>query len=131
MRRHCEEEYPSEACGIVIGFTVGDERRVAEAVPCCNAASNALRRYSIDPIELIRVQKQARANGLEIIGFYHSHPGHPAEPSPTDLEDAHWIGCSYVIMSVVQGKATDTRSFLLSGTRDEDKSFSEEHLVIG
>jgi proteasome lid subunit RPN8/RPN11 len=67
---------------------------------------------------------------MEIVGFYHSHPDHPAQPSPTDLEHAHWIGYSYVITSVTQGEATDTRSFLLSGPKEEDKSLAEEALVI-
>jgi len=67
---------------------------------------------------------------MEIVGFYHSHPDHPARPSPTDLEDAHWIGCSYVITSVVQGKAHETRSFLLNGTLEEDKHFVEENLFF-
>ena len=91
---------------------------------------DAHKRYEIDPAELVRVQRKARQSGMEILGFYHSHPDHPAEPSPTDLEHAHWIGCSYVITSVQNGKASKTRSFLLSGTREEDKSFVEEHLTL-
>lgn len=67
---------------------------------------------------------------MEIVGFYHSHPDHPAQPSPTDLEHAHWIGCSYVITSVEQGNATDTQSFCLSGSREEDKKFLSELVVV-
>jgi len=130
MRRYCEQDYPAEACGILLGKSVGDERSVTQVVPCRNAASDSSRRYSIDPGELIRVRRQARASGLEILGFYHSHPDHPAQPSPTDLEDAHWIGYSYVITTVERGKATETQSFLLSGTREEDKGFAEESLLI-
>jgi len=67
---------------------------------------------------------------MEIVGFYHSHPDHPAQPSPTDLEHAHWIGCSYVITAVAHGTAMDTRSFCLSGTREEDKHFLGELIHV-
>jgi len=130
MLRHCEETYPSEACGILLGKIGEDERRVTQMVSCRNVANDPLHRYSIDPLELIRVQRQARDAGLEILGFYHSHPDHPARPSPTDLEDAHWIDYSYIITSVEQGKAGETQSFFLSGTREEDKRFTAEDLLI-
>ena len=130
LRRHCEETYPSEACGILLGRNAGSEHRVSQVVPCTNSEPNPSHRYSIDSLELIRVQKQARERGLEIVGFYHSHPDHPAQPSQTDLEDAHWIGCSYVITSVQQGGATETQSFLLCGTTEEDKIFAKDDLII-
>jgi proteasome lid subunit RPN8/RPN11 len=76
------------------------------------------------------VQRDARDRGLEIIGFYHSHPDHPAEWSPTDLAEAHWIGCSYVITSVDGGKATLTRSFALIGTTEEYKALVEEEIAL-
>jgi len=126
MRRDCEAAYPAEACGILLGKNDGTQRIVSQIFPCHNAANDPSRQYSIDPVELIRIQRQVREHGLEIVGFYHSHPDHPAQPSPTDFEDAHWIGCSYVITTVQQGEATHTRCFVLGGTTEEDKRFSEE-----
>jgi proteasome lid subunit RPN8/RPN11 len=131
QRRHAEEACPAECCGVLLGEVVGEDRRVIRVVRCANAASDSSHcRYEIDPAELVRIQRQARADGLEIVGFYHSHPDHPAHWSETDLRDAHWIGCSYVITSVLGGKAGETRSFLLSGTREEDKAFVEEPLIV-
>ena len=131
LRQHAEQAYPEECCGILVGSIVGGERHVHRSVPCQNLrVSEAHNRYEIDPAELIRVQREARESGMEIVGFYHSHPDHPAQPSRTDLEHAHWIGCSYVITSVQEGKACDTRSFLLRGIREEDKSFAEEDLLL-
>ena len=85
--------------------------------------------YVIDPRELIRAQREARGRGLEIVGFYHSHPDHPARPSATDLEHAHWIGCSYLITSASASGAGQTKSFLLAGKLEEDKHFVEEQIV--
>jgi len=130
MRCQCEQAYPAEACGILLGHHDRDERRVEQIVPCRNTHSDCSRRYSIDPVELIRVQRQARERGREIVGFYHSHPDHPAQWSQADLEDAHWIGYSFVITSIEQGKATETRSFFLNGTGEESKGFAAEIVAV-
>ena len=132
IRKHGEETYPHECCGVLLG-QFSDERRIVEAtVRCSNTRTDSPRnRYHIAPQELMRVQRQAREKGLEIIGFYHSHPDHPAQPSSTDLAEAHWIGCSYVITSVQQGKAAVTNSFLLAGTQEEDKHFLQERVSVG
>ena len=76
------------------------------------------------------MQREARERDLDIVGFYHSHPDHPAQWSQTDLNEAHWIGCSYVITSVEQGKAALTNSFALTGSREEDKALVDEEIVI-
>jgi proteasome lid subunit RPN8/RPN11 len=78
----------------------------------------------------VKIERDARKQGLGIAGFYHSHPDHPAEWSATDFEEAHWIGCSYVITSVLQGKAAVTNSFLLAGTTEEDKRFQPETILV-
>jgi proteasome lid subunit RPN8/RPN11 len=130
MLRRCEEAYPAEACGILLGTNAGDEHCVIQIVACLNAENDPSRRYSIDPLELVRVQRQARDRELQIVGFYHSHPDHPARPSPTDLECAHWISSSYVITSVAQGRAIETKSFLLAGTTEENKHLVEEIVLI-
>jgi proteasome lid subunit RPN8/RPN11 len=131
IRQHGEETYPGECCGILIGTFSGDTRVVISTVPCANASTNSPQnRYSIDPREVIRAQRKARDRGLEILGFYHSHPDDPPQWSSTDLEEAHWIGCSYVITSVDKGRATETKSFVLTGKLEEDKSFMEEEMIV-
>src|ERR1043166_2774871 len=83
-------------------------------------------RYNIDPKELVRIQREGREREEDIIGFYHSHPDHPAQWSQTDFAEAHWLGCSYVITSVEKGKAVLTNSFELAGTRSEERRVGEE-----
>jgi proteasome lid subunit RPN8/RPN11 len=133
VRAHGEETYPHECCGILLG-TIDidkDERLVKTVIRAGNTRLDSLHnRYSIDPKELIAAQKQARLAALDIVGFYHSHPDHPPRWSPTDLAEAHWIGCSYVITSVVKGKADVTNSFALTGTIEEDKKLVDEQLLI-
>lgn len=132
LRQHGEETYPGECCGVLLGTMEGDERAVAQAVRCHNTRQDrAGDRYNIDPAELVRVQRQGRQRGLDIIGFYHSHPDHPAQWSQTDLAEAHWIGCSYVITKVEKGRAADTNSFELAGEMEESKKFVEEKVVVG
>src|SRR3974390_1150203 len=142
LRRHAEQAYPQECCGALLGTRAGNIREVRAAVLCTNTqADSPQTRYSIDPRELVRIQREARERGWEIVGFYHSpphhpprwppsHPDHPARWAPTDLEDAHWIGCSYVIVSVEGGRAASANSFVLTGTREEDKALSDEEIVI-
>jgi proteasome lid subunit RPN8/RPN11 len=131
IRRHGEETYPHECCGVLLGVTAGNTREVRAIVRCGNAyTGSSPTRYEIDPRELIRVQREARDRQLEIIGFYHSHPDHPARWSPTDLEEAHWIGCSYVITAVARGEAALTSSFALTGRTEEDKALVDEPIVI-
>ena len=95
-----------------------------------SSAGSSLDRYEIAPAELVGIVLEARNRGLEIAGFYHSHPGHPAQPSATDLAEAHWLGCSYVITEVAQGKAALTSAFLLAGTTEEDKHFEPQTIQI-
>ncbi|MBV8206705.1 MAG: M67 family metallopeptidase, partial [Acidobacteria bacterium] len=103
IRRHGEEAYPHECCGILLGSLENDRREIRMVVRAGNASADRPQdRYSIAPKELILAQRQAREQALDIIGFYHSHPDCAAQWSQTDLEEAHWIGCSYVITSVEQ-----------------------------
>jgi proteasome lid subunit RPN8/RPN11 len=130
LRRHGEECYPREACGVLLGLA-GPIRAVRAVLRCENGEPEVPeRRYAIDPTELLSAQRQARRRGEEIVGFYHSHPDRPAHPSPTDLAEAHWLGCSYVITRVAGGAAEVTASFLLGGTGEADKRFAEEELRV-
>lgn len=131
LRLHAEETYPHECCGVMLGRMEGDERVVEAVQRAGNTRTDSPHnRYNIDPRELVRMQRQSRDRGLDIVGFYHSHPDHPARWSQTDLAEAHWVGCSYVITSVEQGRATVTNSFVLAGTLEEDKRFADEQIRV-
>src|SRR5690348_13657349 len=115
VRQHGEETYPHECCGVLLGqMDESGVRSVSSVARASNTRTDsAHNRYNIDPRELVRIQREARERGEDIIGFYHSHPDHPARWSSTDLAEAHWLGCSYVITSVEKGKAVLTNSFEL------------------
>jgi len=131
LRRHGEETYPHECCGVLLGAASDSMREVRAIVRAGNTRLDSLHnRYNIDPGELVRIQRHAREQNLDIVGFYHSHPDHPARWSSTDFAEAHWIGCSYVITSVQNGKASITNSFALVGTLEEDKKFEDERIEI-
>ena len=132
LRAHGEETYPNECCGVLLGKSVaGEGNHVREIVRAGNTRTDsAHNRYHIAPQELVKIQRQARALGLDIVGFYHSHPDHPAQWSQTDFAEAHWLGCSYIITSIEHGKAALTNSFLLNGTSEDDKRFEDEAIQI-
>ncbi|HVP44837.1 MAG TPA: M67 family metallopeptidase [Terriglobales bacterium] len=131
LRRHGEETYPHECCGVLLGTIEGDERTVLEVVRTGNTRLDAPHnRYHIDPKELVRIQREGRERDLDIVGFYHSHPDHPPRWSPTDLAEAHWIGCSYVITSVEKATACQTHSFALRGETEETKYFADEPVEV-
>jgi proteasome lid subunit RPN8/RPN11 len=131
LRAHGEETYPHECCGVLLGNSRPDGNHVRQIVRAGNTRTDsAHNRYNIAPEELIRIQRQARQLGLDIVGFYHSHPDCPAQWSQTDFAEAHWVGCSYIITRVDQGKAAVTNSFLLTGTSEEDKKFLDEPVEI-
>src|SRR5580658_4569400 len=131
LRQHGEETYPHECCGVLLGQMREDERVVISIVRAGNTrADSAHNRYNIDPRELVRIQREGRERGEDIVWFYHSHPDHPARWSPTDLAEAHWFGCSYVITSVEKGKAAITNSFELAGSDEAEKQLIDEKIEI-
>ena len=132
LRAHGEETYPNECCGVLLGKKVdGVGNQVLQIVRAGNTRTDsAHNRYNIAPQELVKVQRQARGLGMDIVGFYHSHPDHPAQWSTTDFAEAHWLGCSYIITNIEQGKAKTTNSFLLSGTAEDNKKFEDEAIQI-
>jgi proteasome lid subunit RPN8/RPN11 len=137
LRAHGEETYPNECCGVLLGKNITGEggngaiNHVRQIVRAGNTRTDsAHNRYNIAPQELVKIQRQARGLGLDIVGFYHSHPDHPAQWSKTDFAEAHWLGCSYIITSIEKGKAATTNSFLLSGTGEDDKKFEDEAIQI-
>lgn len=131
LRQHGEETYPHECCGVLVGeIDETGSRTVRRVVQCGNAqTASPQSRYQISPSELIRVQHEARLAGHDIVGFYHSHPDCPARWSSTDLAEAYWTGCSYVITRIEHGKAADTNSYLLLGAEDS-KHFENEAIEV-
>src|ERR1700760_611966 len=135
LRAHGEETYPNECCGIMLGTSDDNTLTVASLIRAGNTRTDsAHNRYHIAPQELIAAQRTGRKKGLDIVGFYHSHPDHPAQWSPTDFAEAHWFGCAYVITSVdgdkTTGHAKITNSFLLTGTTEDDKAFANQDIEI-
>lgn len=127
--RHGEASYPEECCGFLIGRIVrdrdgSDEETVVERiVSVANERQDSRHnRFLIHPETVLAAHKEARAAGLDVVGYYHSHPDHPARPSEFDREHA-WPGLSYVIVSVQDGKVAEARSWRLSDDRDR---FEEE-----
>ncbi|MBI2678003.1 MAG: M67 family metallopeptidase [Candidatus Koribacter versatilis] len=111
LRHHAERAYPEECCGVLLGSGDGEEREVVEARACGNADPDRRTRYAIAPQELIATQRAARERGLAIVGFYHSHPDHAAEPSATDRAEAAWPEAVYVIVSVAAKGAAEIKAF--------------------
>ena len=131
LRQHGEETYPHECCGVLLGRFEPGVNEVEEAVRAGNTRTDsAHNRYQIAPQELVKIQRLGRQRGLEIVGFYHSHPDHPAQWSPTDFAEAHWLGCSYVITAIEKGAARQTNSFLLTGSSEDDKVFENEPMDV-
>lgn len=135
IRAHAEETYPCECCGVLYGQPLRDGADEAWSITEFAKATNmradsAHNRYSIAPVELVKLAHEARQKGLEIAGFYHSHPDHHAEWSLTDLAEAHWIGCCYVITEVTRGRVAVTNSFLLAGTTEQDKRFELQTIQV-
>ncbi len=109
IEAHGAEGYPNEICGIMLG-PQGD-RTVTEVRRARNIIVERSRdRYEINPLDHIRIQREADAAGLDIIGYYHSHPDHPARASVFDTERA-WAGYIYVIVSIENGKPVDANAF--------------------
>ncbi|MBJ7602908.1 MAG: M67 family metallopeptidase [Candidatus Dormibacteraeota bacterium] len=109
IRRHAEAGYPHEICGLLVA--VKGASVISETRPIRNTVVDRARdRYELDPIEYIRAQKECDERGLDVLGYYHSHPDHPAKASSTDAQRS-WAGASYLIVSCVNGRCVDQNSF--------------------
>jgi proteasome lid subunit RPN8/RPN11 len=110
IQAHGAEGYPNEICGIMLGpqgdHTVTEVRRARNII-----VERSRDRYEIDPLDHIRIQREADDAGLDIVGYYHSHPDHPARASVFDTERA-WAGYVYVIVSIENGKPADANAFV-------------------
>jgi len=128
IRRHGERDYPFECCGLMLGRFAEGRKVVVETYPISNAREEEAKRnrFLIRPEELMRGEKFARGKGLDVVGFYHSHPDDRAIPSQYDLEHA-WPTYSYIVVSVEQERAVDLRSWEMENDRSR---FNEEEIVI-
>jgi proteasome lid subunit RPN8/RPN11 len=121
IRNHGVEAYPDECCGAMIGR----DGIVTRTYALPNATEEGpRRRFRIRPQDYREAERQATESGADLVGFYHSHPDHPARPSQYDLDHA-WPVFSYVIVSVREGVAEDMTSWRL---REDRSVFDEEDL---
>jgi proteasome lid subunit RPN8/RPN11 len=118
IRGHVEASYPEEAPGGLLGTVHGTTKiEVVHAIPADNArAEERRRRYLIGPDDVLALERQASAAGLQVVGYYHSHPDAPPDPSEFDREHA-WPWYIYFIVSVVEGRTADVRAWRLSDDR--------------
>ena len=116
IRRHGEAAYPAECCGAMIGRSGEGGKEVVRLVPAVNRRTDDPHRYLIAPDDLRRVEAEARRESLEVVGYYHSHPDHPARPSAFDIEHA-WPWYSYLIVRIDRGRAADAASWVLDDER--------------
>ena len=121
IRRHGEETFPHECCGALIGR----DGRVTAAVPLPNTTEEGpRRRFLVRPADYRQAEREASAHGAELLGFYHSHPDHPARPSQFDLDHA-WPTFAYIIVSVMAGRSALMTVWYL---KEDRSSFDEGEL---
>ena len=128
IKRHGERSYPHECCGFLLGTSDGGANVLEEVYPAENERTDSRHnRYLITPDQYKSADAHARERRLGIIGYYPSHPDHPAAPSGYDLDHSCWPGESYIIVSVEQGRAAALNSF----TKPDYTKFEQEEIIIG
>ena len=127
IEKHGEKTYPNECGGMLIGRFENEKKTVVELLPMENAMSEAEQhnRVLITPKDVLRAERFAREKKLDVVGYYHSHPDHPARPSQFDLDHALPVW-TYIIVSVEKGKAVDLRSWEMENDRSK---FNEEEIL--
>ena len=127
IKAHGEQTYPNECCGFLLGTAEKGANVLCDIYPAENERQDSQHnRYLITPGQYKRADSHARAMKLGIIGYYHSHPDHPAEPSGYDLDHSCWPGESYIIVSVERGKAAALNSF----AKPDYTRFEQEEILI-
>ena len=132
MINHIKDTYPEEGCGALIG-SENESRLIKKVIPIENKIEKSkTKRYVINPEDIIKVENKAKEEKLELLGFFHSHPDAPAEPSTFDLEHS-WPWYSYVIISIKQkerGNIIQEEIALTSWRlRDDRSKFDNEELI--
>ncbi len=119
-------DYPHEACGLLVGREEGGRAQAMRVTAARNLNRDRPRdRYLLDPEDFLAADRSARADGLDVVGFWHSHPDHPASPSATDLEVA-WTDYSYLIITTPAKGAGELRSWRLDGGRFREETIRQE-----
>ena len=127
IRKHGEKTYPYECCGFLLGTREGGTNVLAEVHSAENERQESREtRFLITPEQSKRADDYARSRGLGVIGYYHSHPDHPAAPSGYDLDHSCWPGESYIIVAVEKGNSAALNSF----TKPDYTSFEQEDILI-
>ena len=127
IHEHATETYPEECAGALVGIDSGGVRVVVDVWRAENThEEERSRRFLIEPLAVKKFEELAEEKDMGLLGFYHSHPDHPAEPSEYDREHA-WPGYSYVIASVSGENVEDMRSWTLRG----DRSGYDEEPIVG
>ena len=127
LERHGAAAYPNEGAGLLLGQAGNGHKTVVDILPLANrwGAEEQYHRFLLTPQDMLQGEAEAARRGLEVIGIFHSHPDHPAQPSPFDRDWAlPWY--SYLITSVENGRASLSRSWLL---KEDRSAFEEENLV--
>ena len=124
IRLHGQETYPHECCGALVG---GNGRVTATVALPNTTEEGPRRRFLVRPSDYRLAEQRASELGGELLGFYHSHPDHPARPSQYDLDHA-WPTFAYVIVAVANGAAGDMTVWFL---KDDRSSFEEGELHYG
>ena len=129
IREHGIRDYPYECCGLLLGRFEQDTKTVTETYPISNAREEEAKRnrFLITPEELLAGERAAMQKGLDVVGFYHSHPDDAAVPSRYDLDHA-WPIYSYIIVSVGEGSARDLKSWEME---DDRSKFNPEEISKG
>jgi proteasome lid subunit RPN8/RPN11 len=129
IEREGSAAYPNECCGIMYGRDTSDGRVVEmiEAVNNSFEENERYHRFSISPKQLMEAEEKAGKEGRLVLGFYHSHPDHPARPSEYDRQHA-WPFYSYVIVSIAKGSAVDMTSWMLD---EKTEQFEKQEIVNG
>jgi proteasome lid subunit RPN8/RPN11 len=123
IRAHGVETYPYECCGAILGRDDEGAREVLDLMPLANRRDDSPRnRFEVTSEDVRVAEKTARAQNLDLIGWYHSHPDHPARPSEYDRDHA-WPWYSYIIISVQSGQPSDMNSWRL---RDDRSAYDSE-----
>ena len=137
MLKEAKTAYPYECCGLLVGDSNDSGKVVREVYPVENKNKvRAADRYEIDPKEFDRIDLEATKKGWNIIGIYHSHPDHPAEPSEFDKDCVSvWTEYSYIIISVINGKEEDLKCWRFDtgkqGVEEEEVKINRRDFIIG
>ena len=127
IRQHSENTFPDECTGIIFGLTDMGVRMATEIYPLKNSALNQRTEFAVSEKDLLKAEKRAATNGMDVLGFYHSHPGFEAVASEKDKSFAV-PGLSYPIVQVLKGKAAAIKSYaFIDGF--EKTNFTEEEIV--